>query len=216
MEKQSLNIFERLAAIQAKLKAPKDQYNSFGKYKYRSAEGILEAVKPLLKELNCTLWITDDLVFVGDRYYIKATATIRNESGEHVSATAFAREAASKKSSDEAQITGLASSYARKYALGGLFCIDEGKDPDTMDNREEGTDPKASTREEGTNPKASTNPLEPASKTKERKLLREGDELWTRAIAYCRKNNLSAEALRMYCDISDADIKAMNNILSEE
>lgn len=194
---------KELIEIQSQLKVPKDKRNDFGGFNYRSAEQILSILSPMLKAHNCLLTLTDDLVFVGDRYYIKATATIRNESGECVSATAFAREAASKKGSDEAQITGLASSYARKYALGGLFCIDDGKDPDSLDNREEGT-----------NPKASTNPLKPASKTTERPLIQEGNELWTKAIAYCRKNKCSALALRKYYDISDADIKTMDNILS--
>lgn len=194
---------KELIEIQSSLVAPKDKKNTFGNYSYRSAEQILECVKPLLKKHNCTLTISDDLIQLGDRFYVKATATLRNSSGETESATAFAREQEDKKGMDQAQITGSASSYARKYALGGLLAIDDNKDPDTMDNREEGTTPKAS-----------TNPLKPASKTTERPLIQEGNELWTKAIAYCRKNKCSALALRKYYNISDADIKTMDNILS--
>lgn len=122
---------KELINIQAGLKAPKDKRNTFGGYNYRSCESILEAVKPLLKTEACTLTINDDIVQVGERYYIKATATLRNSSGESVSATALAREEETKKGMDGAQVTGAASSYARKYALNGLFAIDDTKDPDT-------------------------------------------------------------------------------------
>ena len=122
--------------IQSRLKAPKNQYNKFGNYRYRSAEDILEGVKPLLQEVGCHLTISDDVVLVGNRIYIKATATIQNEKGEVVTTTAFAREEEQKKGMDVSQVTGSTSSYARKYALNGLFCIDDTKDADTMDNRE--------------------------------------------------------------------------------
>ena len=125
-------VLKKLGAIQATLKAPKGQYNSFGKYKYRSCEDILEAVKPILKEHGCTLTITDDVVSVGERYYITATATIYDsETGESISNKASAREEDAKKGMDGSQITGTASSYARKYALNGLFLIDDTKDADT-------------------------------------------------------------------------------------
>lgn len=118
--------------IQNELKAPKGQFNSFGRYKYRSCEDILEAVKPLLHKYSCSLNISDEVVMVGDRFYIKATATLRKDTGEVVSSSvAFAREDESKKGMDGAQVTGAASSYARKYALNGLFCIDDTKDADT-------------------------------------------------------------------------------------
>lgn len=129
---------KELVEIQSKLVATKDKTNTFGNYTYRSAESILEAVKPLLHQHGCTLTITDDIVFIGDRYYVKATATIKNSSGEMESTSAFARESFEKKGLDPAQISGSSSSYARKYALGGLLCIDDNKDPDSMDNREEG------------------------------------------------------------------------------
>lgn len=125
---------KELLEIQQKLKAPKGQYNHFGKYKYRSAEDILEAVKPLLREVNCTLTISDDIMQVGERIYVKATTTLRNETGEVETTTAFAREEETKKGMDGSQITGAASSYARKYALNGLFCIDDTKDADSDEN----------------------------------------------------------------------------------
>ena len=120
----------KLQEIQQRLKAPKGQYNSFGKYKYRSCEDILEAVKPILNEAGCTLTLSDDIVLIGDRFYVMATATIK---GDNLceSVTAYAREDAEKKGMDGSQITGTASSYARKYALNGLFCIDDTKDADT-------------------------------------------------------------------------------------
>ena len=121
-----------LNEIQKTLKAPKGQTNAFGKYKYRSCEDILEAVKPLLG--NAVLTISDDLVLIGDRYYVKATVVL-GDGNASVSTSAFARESQTKKGMDESQITGAASSYARKYALNGLFCIDDTKDADTQDNR---------------------------------------------------------------------------------
>lgn len=122
---------KELLDIQSELKAPKGQYNSFGKYKYRSAEDILEAVKPICVKHGCELTLSDEIVYVGDRYYIKATAKLEREGSSPVTVTAYAREAETKKGMDESQITGTASSYARKYALNGLFCIDDTKDADT-------------------------------------------------------------------------------------
>ena len=124
---------QRVGDIQHKLKAPKGQYNSFGKYNYRSCEDILEGVKPLLKEHDLALLIDDEIVQIGERYYVKATAKI-TDGRECVSATAYAREPDTKKGMDESQITGATSSYARKYALNALLCIDDTKDADTMDN----------------------------------------------------------------------------------
>jgi len=123
-----------LVKIQSELKANKDLFNSFGGYGYRSAESILEAVKPLLKETSCTIIISDDIVMVGDRIYVKATATIKNEKGDTENSVSFAREAASKKGMDESQVTGAASSYARKYALCGLLAIDDRRDSDATNN----------------------------------------------------------------------------------
>lgn len=122
---------KQLIEIQKELKAPKGQYNSFGKYKYRSAEDILEAVKPLLHKYGCQLTLTDEIVLIGERYYVKAKATIENEESTVVRISAYAREDEEKKGMDGSQITGTASSYARKYALNGLFLIDDTKDADT-------------------------------------------------------------------------------------
>lgn len=131
---------KELQEIQSLLKAPKNQRNTFGNYDYRSCEDILEAVKPLLADKECTLTLSDELVNLGNRFYVKATATIRSKSGEECHTTAYAREEDTKKGMDAAQITGSASSYARKYALNGLFCIDDNKDPDN--SRTRGAKPK--------------------------------------------------------------------------
>lgn len=125
---------KELIAIQSELKAPKSQFNPFGKYKYRKAEDILEAVKPLLAKQKCTLTITDDVVLIGNRIYVKATATIKNEKGECETTTGWAREEETKKGMDGSQITGASSSYARKYALNGLFAIDDNADSDTTND----------------------------------------------------------------------------------
>lgn len=127
-----MNIQEKLLYIQAKVKAPKNLYNSFGKYSYRNAEGILEAVKPFLDEMKCTLTISDEIVAVGGRIYVKANATLWDtEKIDVIAVSAYAREAETKKGMDDSQVTGTASSYARKYALNGLFLLDDTKDPDT-------------------------------------------------------------------------------------
>lgn len=124
---------EKLTKIQSELKAPKNLRNDFGRYNYRSAENILEAVKPLLAKYNCSLTICDDIMQVGERIYVKATVTLTdNESKEQIVTTAFAREEETKKGMDASQVTGACSSYARKYALGGMFCIDDGKDADAL------------------------------------------------------------------------------------
>lgn len=122
---------KELITIQSELKAPKSQFNKFGGYKYRKAEDILEAVKPLLAKQKCTLIISDDIVMIGNRIYVKATSTIKNEKGECETTTGWAREEETKKGMDGSQITGASSSYARKYALNGLFAIDDNADSDT-------------------------------------------------------------------------------------
>ena len=131
------SLHQKLVSIQSELKAPKGQLNKFGGYKYRSCEDILEALKPLLKQYALQLTITDDVVEVGGRIYVRATAFL-SDGQSAIETSAFAREAAEKKGMDDAQITGAASSYARKYALNGLFCIDDTKDADaTNDHKEE-------------------------------------------------------------------------------
>lgn len=125
------NIRQKLQGIQSSLKAPKGQTNKFGGYSYRSAEDILNAVKPLLNEWNCTLVLNDEIVEVAGRVYVKSNASLADSNGDQIiNSQAFAREAESKKGMDEAQITGSASSYARKYALNALFAIDDTKDAD--------------------------------------------------------------------------------------
>lgn len=124
---------KKVIAVQQKLKAPKGQRNNYGNYSYRSCEDILEAVKPLLKESELYLSLSDEIVNIGNRFYVKSTVTISD--GENsISNVAYAREAESRKGYDESQITGSASSYARKYALNGLFAIDDTKDADTLNN----------------------------------------------------------------------------------
>lgn len=128
-----MEFIEKIVAIQSELKAPKGQYNSFGKYNYRSCEDILEGVKPLLAKHGLVLTIQDSIDLIGDRFYVKATATI-TDGKEQLSTSAYARESLDKKGMDVSQATGATSSYARKYALNGLLAIDDTKDTDTMDN----------------------------------------------------------------------------------
>lgn len=138
---------KELITIQSELKAPKSQFNKFGGYKYRNAEDILEAVKPLLNKQKCTLTITDDIVMVGNRIYVKATATIKNEKGECETTTGWAREEETKKGMDGSQITGASSSYARKYALNGLFAINDNADSDTTNDGQQQTQQQAKTQQ---------------------------------------------------------------------
>lgn len=134
----------QLAQIQSELKAPKGQRNTFGKYNYRSCEDILEAVKPLLKERGLVILITDDIVQIGVRYYVRATATIYDSEGSFISNSALAREEDVKKGMDASQITGATSSYARKYALNGLLAIDDTKDADATNKGQD--EPKPTTK----------------------------------------------------------------------
>ena len=130
-------IYERLSKVQRELKAPKSQFNKFGNYAYRSAEDILESLKPVLAKNGLTLCISDEVVLIGDRYYIKATAGVYDiETGDVVFASALAREADERKGMDSSQVTGSASSYARKYALNGLFAIDDTKDVDSTNTHD--------------------------------------------------------------------------------
>lgn len=153
---------KELVLIQQGLKAPKGQFNSFGKYHYRSCEDILEAVKPLLWEHNCSLVLSDEVCSIDGRFYIRATATLTNASGGQVFATAYAREQDSKSGMDASQLTGSTSSYARKYALNGLFCIDDTKDADTMDNTNEGKASAPAPKKEDDRPWLSENQLNSA------------------------------------------------------
>lgn len=130
-------VTEKLQKIQSELVAPKNLFNKFGNYSYRSAESILEAIKPLLDQYDAVLTLSDDMVDVGGRVYVKATATLTAD-GEAIYTTAFAREPEDKKGMDSSQITGACSSYARKYALNGLFCIDDTKDADATETHGKG------------------------------------------------------------------------------
>lgn len=144
-------IYQKLLAIQGELKIPKTQFNDYGKYKYRSCEDILEAVKPLLQKYSCLVILTDELLLIGERYYIKATATfLDTETGKSTHVTALAREPNIQKGMSESQITGAASSYARKYALNGLFAIDDTKDADFLNKGEEKKTTKAEPKKEST------------------------------------------------------------------
>ena len=190
---------KELIKIQSELKAPKNLYNKFGGYAYRSAESILEAVKPLCAANNCTLTLTDSIELVGSRYYIKATARLTNENGEIHEVSAFAREEDNKKGMDAAQITGSASSYARKYALNGLFCIDDVRDPDTMDN----SDKPENKTESKPKPKRAENRPIPA-----------GDDLNTRikeAIYAIEKANTTVELNAVWKGL-DNELKAVELI----
>ena len=137
-----MNIYEKLLYVQNNLKAPKNQFNKFGGYNYRNCEDILEAAKPICKDVNALVWLTDNIVMVGERYYVEATATFVDiESGEKLLAVAYAREEESKKGMDGSQVTGASSSYARKYALNGLFDIDDTKDSDGTNDGKGDTPP---------------------------------------------------------------------------
>ena len=158
-----MNIYEKLMNIQKELKAPKSQYNSFGKYKYRSCEDILESVKPLLEKYKVTIILTDKLEQIGERYYIRAMAILFDtESDNSIENTAYAREEETKKGMDGSQITGTSSSYARKYALNGLLLIDDTKDADTDEFAKENN--KVKTKEEPKEKKITPGQLKVLSK----------------------------------------------------
>ena len=180
---------EKLTAIQTELKVPKGQFNSFGKYNYRSCEDIMEAIKPALKKHKCSLIITDDVVEIGGRIYVKATVKLAD--GENiVTVSAWAREAENKKGMDEAQITGAASSYARKYALAGMFLLDDTKDADATNG--------------GGNGAAKTEQPKP------KKELKEGTEDFKKAIDWMVKSSSNTvERLRRTAIISEKVEKSL-------
>lgn len=154
-----MNIYEKLMVVQSKLKAPKNQYNSFGKYNYRSCEDILEGLKPILSEVKAIVNLTDNIEMVGERYYLKATVSfIDIEKGDKIEVSALAREDETKKGMDLAQVTGSVSSYARKYALNGMFCIDDTKDADATNTHGKGDASKTPQNgSEPTEPQGNTN-----------------------------------------------------------
>lgn len=185
-------IAEKLLYVQQKLKAPKDLFNKFGGYSYRSTESILQNAKPLLEEAGLSITLDDDIVLIGERYYVKATATI-TDGKESISTHAYAREQGEKKGMDESQITGACSSYARKYALNGLLAIDDGKDADSMDNS------KAPVRETREEPKGQYMPKVDGALLGEAKALRINLE---NVAKYLKKNvgELTDEDLRKCID----------------
>lgn len=165
-ETKGATILERLHSIQMALKAPKGQYNKFGSYNYRSCEDILEALKPLLTKEGLTLRLSDSIEPIGDRYYVKAVALVEDASGAHIGVSAFAREEDTRKGMGADQLTGAASSYARKYALNGMFLIDDTKDSDAT-NEHEKTVPVAAPAPKATvvRPQATAGPQAPAPMT---------------------------------------------------
>lgn len=197
------SIEAKMLAIQLELKAPKNQYNQFGKFKYRSCEDILEGVKPLLGKHNVMLIIQDDIEQIGERFYVKSTVTAKDIEGGGVVAThAYAREAASEKGFDTAQLTGAASSYSRKYALNAMFCIDDVKDPDanengpqTAKNRPKETPPEhvRNAQRQKPNPKPPMRAKSPLDNAKQRawaavKAYHAGDEIEARrAVEECKQ-----------------------------
>lgn len=151
-------IYSKLAKVQSELKAPKDKDNSFGKYKYRSLEDILENAKPLLKENGLILILDDEIVEICGRFYVRARATVIDEYGNEINAVAYARESESKSGMDAAQITGSCSSYARKYAVSGLFCVDNNKDIDSDEYAQETQETQAKAKKATTSRKKTEQP----------------------------------------------------------
>lgn len=177
---------EKLMRIQVELKAPKNLRNSFGNYNYRNAEGILEALKPYEKTYNVVTTLSDTMEVVGDRVYVKATATIIDtETGEEINVTAYAREAESKKGMDDAQVTGATSSYARKYALNGLFLLDDTKDMDSDEYQNQTAAAKSPYEKKSTN---STK-----DKTK---------QAYAELIQFCHDNNLDINEVVATCRLT--------------
>ena len=179
---KELTFNQKIVAIQSELKAPKNQFNKFGKYKYRSCEDILEGVKPLLKKYNLMQTIEDNIVQIGERYYIAAKVIVIGDGTER-SVTAFAREPKSKKGMDESQITGTASSYARKYALNGMWLIDDTKDADTDEHH----------------------------KQKERKkpVMNSKNERWEPAVHSLAKGEVTIDKIKKKFTLSDKDAEKM-------
>lgn len=177
-----MGIYEKLSNVQASLKAPKGQFNSFGKYHYRSCEDIVESVKPLLKQNGLLLTLSDEIINIADRFYVKATArVIDTTDGSHISVSAFAREEKEKKGMDGSQVTGASSSYARKYALNGIFAIDDTKDSDTTNVGD--SKPKEAPKE---TPKAD-------KRTPRERLIARLNEIGIDVNAFAKANNLTAK-----------------------
>ena len=178
-----MNVYEKLANVQASLKAPKGQFNAFGKYKYRSCEDVVESVKPLLKQNGLLLTMTDEIRNIEGRFYVAATATIIDVSdGKSIMVTAYAREEESKKGMDGSQVTGASSSYARKYALNGLFAIDDNKDSDSTNVGDH--EPRQEVKQEV---------KQETKKTPRQLLIARLNELNIDVNAYAKANNLNGK-----------------------
>ena len=177
-----MGVYAKLMNVQSQLKCNKSQYNSFGKYNYRSCEDIVESVKPLLKKEGLLLTLSDEIVNIADRFYVKATATVIDTVDEKsISVSAFAREEKDKKGMDGSQVTGASSSYARKYALNGLFAIDDTKDSDATNT---GDKPKETPKD---------NPQEAPKGTPRERLISRLNELGINVNAYAKANNLNGK-----------------------
>ena len=197
-------IHQKLLEVQAKLKAPKGQYNSFGRYNYRSAEDILEAVKPLLHEVGLLQVISDEVIEVGGRIYVKATIEVFDtESEDIITATALARESETKKGMDDSQVTGTASSYARKYALNGLYAIDDTKDADS--NEYKANLEARNSRNSSVNRNSQTN-IPARNKPSKNEILRLFNEL---KVAGIDEAELRAEMLIRF---KEADVKSTSDL----
>ena len=187
----------RLGKLQAELKAPKNMYNSFGKYSYRNAEGIMEAVKPLLVKYGMILNVSDGVELIGERYYIRAIATVTDtDTLDSISSTAYARESLDKKGMDDSQITGTASSYARKYALNGLFLLDDTKDADTDEYHNQTNKPKNDEKDEKQfNEQAKKDLANKASQAQKNTIMNMCNAHKISTNALLQKNNLTLETL---------------------
>ena len=208
---------EKLMHVQQELIAPKGNYNSFGKYKYRSCEDIMEAVKPLLAKYKAALTVTDTIEEINGRVYVKAVATFWDaETKEWVRSEAYAREPEDKKGMDESQITGATSSYARKYALNGLFCIDDTKDADTMDNTGAKSKKKDAPAQQAAQPAPAPAPAQAAPAAHKNSPIittEQGLELLKRA----KSENINTDGLlKLYKVeyIKDLTVEQYNNIMS--
>ena len=206
-------IYQKLASIQAEIHAPKSEYNEFGKYRYRTAEAILEAVKPFLKEHGCMLCCSDELIHEGDRYYIKATATITCiEDGSSHSVTAYAREELDKKGMDQSQVTGGSSSYARKYALNGLLCIDNTPDSDTTNQRTKDEKPEKKADDK----RASAEKKLKAASSERKPLPERGSEEWANWVAAINtgwKSKTGKTAVQVFAVTYAADDATMQDVI---
>ena len=217
-----MKIYTKLAAIQAALKAPKSQFNKFGGYHYRKAEDILEAVKPLLLKEGCILNCTDELLLVGDRYYIKATAIITAvEDGSQIQTTAYAREEEEKKGMDGSQVTGASSSYARKYALNGLLCIDDTADSDTTNQGDGDKAAAKPAKPAGNRTKPAAGSAAPAQeeKSKKKPLPARGSEEWKKwanaVMTGWHQKSTGRSAIAVFADIFEADEETMQKALAD-